>query len=254
MENFFQILVISIIQGVTEFLPISSSAHLNLLSAYFHIEDKLIINVSAHTGSLIAVVFFFKKEIIDFGKNKTLFLKIVLASVPLFLIGYIIIRFDLVENLRSYEVIGWTTLLFGILFYFADKFDLKQNIENNFSTKKALFIGFFQVLALVPGVSRSGIVMTGARFFKFNREDAAKISFLMAIPALLASTTYGIFSLINKDSLLLNINSILTVSLSFVFSYFTIKYLLIYLKKFNFNLIIGYRLILGLILLSIAYL
>ena len=96
--------------------------------------------------------------------------------------------------------------------------------------------------------------MTGARFFKFNREDAAKISFLMAIPALLASTTYGIFSLINKDSLLLNINSILTVSLSFVFSYFTIKYLLIYLKKFNFNIIIGYRLILGLILLSIAYL
>ena len=101
MENFFQILVISIIQGVTEFLPISSSAHLNLLSTYFHIEDKLIINVSAHTGSLIAVVFFFKKEIIDFGKNKTLFLKIVLASVPLFLIGYIIIRFNLVENLRS---------------------------------------------------------------------------------------------------------------------------------------------------------
>ena len=126
MENFFQILVISIIQGVTEFLPISSSAHLNLLSTYFHIEDKLIINVSAHTGSLIAVVFFFKKEIIDFGKNKTLFLKIVLASVPLFLIGYIIIRFNLVENLRSYEVIGWTTLLFGILFYFADKLSLNK--------------------------------------------------------------------------------------------------------------------------------
>ena len=96
--------------------------------------------------------------------------------------------------------------------------------------------------------------MTGARFLKFNREDAAKISFLMAIPALLASTTYGIFSLINKDSLLLNINSFLTIGLSFVFSYFTIKYLLIYLKKFNFNIIIGYRLILGLILLSIAYL
>ena len=146
------------------------------------------------------------------------------------------------------------TFIFAILLYVADKVEVKKKLENNINIKSIIIIGLFQVLALIPGVSRSGIVMTGARFLKFNREDAAKISFLMAIPALLASTTYGIFSLINKDSLLLNINSFLTIGLSFVFSYFTIKYLLIYLKKFNFTIIIGYRLILGLILLSIAYL
>ena len=96
--------------------------------------------------------------------------------------------------------------------------------------------------------------MTGARFLKFNREDAAKISFLMSIPALAGSSVYFIYKMFNQQELLLNINSFLTISYHFYFSYLTIKYLLIYLKKFNFNLIVGYRLILGLIILALVYL
>ena len=158
------------------------------------------------------------------------------------------------SDLRTYKVIGWTTIIFGILLYFADKFDLGQKIQDNFTVKNAFIIGFFQVLALIPGVSRSGIIMTGARFLKFNREDSAKISFLMSIPALAGATIYGVYTLIGEGNFLLNISAILTVGLSFIFSYITIKYFLIYLKRFNFNLIIGYRLILGAIILSMVYL
>ena len=255
MENIFQILTISIVQGITEFLPVSSSAHLNLLSNLFGFkQEELIINISAHVGSLFAVVFFFKKEIINFGKNKKLFFNVILASLPLFFFGYLIVNYNLIPGLRTYKIIGWTTVIFGVLLYLADKFKTKLNIQRNFTTKNAVIIGFFQVLALMPGVSRAGIVMTGARMLNFKREDAAKISFLMSIPALAGTGVFGLYALIVQNNSKLNINSILTVFLSFIFSYLSIKYFLIYLKKFNFNLIVGYRVILGLIILTLVYL
>jgi len=255
MENIFQVVIISIVQGITEFLPVSSSAHLNLLSNLFGFkEEELIINISAHVGSLFAVVFFFKKEIINFGRNQKLFFRVILASLPLFLFGYLIVYYNLVPGLRTYKIIGWTTVIFGVFLYLADKFKTKLNIQRNFTTKNAVIIGFFQVLALIPGVSRAGIVMTGARMLKFKREDAAKISFLMSIPALAGTGVFGLYALIVQNNSIVNISSILTVFLSFAFSYLSIKYFLIYLKKFSFNLIIGYRIILGLIILSLVYL
>ena len=255
MENFFQILILSIVQGITEFLPVSSSAHIYLISNFFTlIEEELILNVSVHTGSLLAVLFFFKNEILDFGKNQKLFFRIVIASIPLFILGYMIVKYNLLSDLRTYKITGWMTIIFGLLLYMVDKFDLNQKIKDNFNLKNALFLGFLQVLALIPGVSRSGIIITGARFLKFNRADAAKISFLMSIPALAGATVFGMYALIMEDNLYLNMSSILTVCLSFIFSYLTIKYFLIYLKKFSFNLIILYRLILGLAILSIVLL
>ena len=255
MENIFQVVIISIVQGITEFLPVSSSAHLNLLSNLFGFkEEELLINISAHIGSFLAVIFFFKKEILNFGKNKKLFFKIFLASVPLFLIGYFVVNYNLAPGLRTYKIIGWTTLIFGIFLYFSDKFKTNLNIKKNFTTKKAVIIGLFQTLALIPGVSRSGIIITGARILNFKREDAAKISFLMSIPALAGTGIFGIYALIDQNNIFLSINSIVTIFLSFLFSYLSIKYFLIYLKKFNLNIIVGYRLVLGLIILSLVYL
>ena len=115
-------------------------------------------------------------------------------------------------------------------------------------------IGFFQVLALIPGVSRSGIIITGVRFLKFNRVDAAKISFLYSIPALGGWSIYGLFDLIQQKNEILNIGALLTIFFSFVFSLLTIKYFLEYLKKFSLNIFVIYRLILGIILLLVAYL
>ena len=255
MENIIQILLISIIQGIAEFIPVSSSAHINLLSNLFNYEKiELAINVSAHFGSLVAVLFYFNKEIYNFSKNKNLFYKVIIASIPIFIIGYILIELKIISNLRTIEIMGWTTIIFGILLYISDKFKIKLKMKNNFTFRNAIIIGFYQTLALIPGVSRSGIIITGARFLKFNRIDAAKISFLLSIPALGAWSLYGCFDLIKQNDQILTVSSILTAFLSFVFSYITIKYFLIYLKKFNLNLFVIYRLILGIILLSIVYL
>ena len=255
MENIIQILLISIIQGIAEFIPVSSSAHINLLSNLFNYEKiELAINVSAHFGSLVAVLFYFNKEIYNFSKNKNLFYKVIIASIPIFIIGYILIELKIISNLRTIEIMGWTTIIFGILLYFSDKFKIKLKMKNNFTFRNAIIIGFYQTLALIPGVSRSGIIITGARFLKFNRIDAAKISFLLSIPALGAWSLYGCFDLIKQNNQILTVSSILTAFLSFIFSYITIKYFLIYLKKFNLNLFVIYRLILGIILLSIVYL
>lgn len=255
MENIIQILLISIIQGIAEFIPVSSSAHINLLSNLFNYEKiELAINVSAHFGSLVAVLFYFNKEIYNFSKNKNLFYKVIIASIPIFIIGYILIELKIISNLRTIEIMGWTTIIFGILLYFSDKFKIKLKMKNNFTFRNAIIIGFYQTLALIPGVSRSGIIITGARFLKFNRIDAAKISFLLSIPALGAWSLYGCFDLIKQNDQILTVSSILTAFLSFIFSYITIKYFLIYLKKFNLNLFVIYRLILGIILLSIVYL
>ena len=255
MENIIQILLISIIQGIAEFIPVSSSAHIILLSNLFNYEKfELAINVSAHFGSLVAVLFYFNKEIYNFSKNKNLFYKVIIASIPIFIIGYILIELKIISNLRTIEIMGWTTIIFGILLYFSDKFKIKLKMKNNFTFRNAIIIGFYQTLALIPGVSRSGIIITGARFLKFNRIDAAKISFLLSIPALGAWSLYGCFDLIKQNDQILTVSSILTAFLSFIFSYITIKYFLIYLKKFNLNLFVIYRLILGIILLSIVYL
>ena len=255
MENIFQVIIISIVQGITEFLPISSSAHLNLLSNLFGFNDEeLLINISAHIGSLFAVIFFFKKDIISFGKNRKLFFRVILASLPLFFFGYLIVYYNLFPGLRTYKIIGWTTVIFGILLYFADRFKTNLNIKNNFTLKNAVIIGFFQVFALIPGVSRSGIIMTAARMLNFKREDSAKISFLLSIPALAGTGVFGLYALFIQNNSIITINSVLTIFLSFVFSYLSIKYFLIYLRKFNFNLIVGYRIILGLIILSLIYL
>ena len=255
MENIIQILLISTIQGIAEFIPVSSSAHIILLSNLFNYEKfELAINVSAHFGSLVAVLIYFNKEIYNFSKNKNLFYKVIIASIPIFIIGYILIELKIISNLRTIEIMGWTTIIFGILLYFSDKFKIKLKMKNNFTFKNAIIIGFYQTLALIPGVSRSGIIITGARFLKFNRIDAAKISFLLSIPALGAWSLYGCFDLIKQNDQILTVSSILTAFLSFIFSYITIKYFLIYLKKFNLNLFVIYRLILGIILLSIVYL
>ena len=178
-----EIFLLSLIQGITEFIPVSSSSHLILFSNYTNFkEQSLLVDVSLHIGSFLAVLCYFYKDILDFVKNKILFLKILISSIPVMLIGFLLVETNLIENLRNIKVIAWTTLIFGIILYFSDKCDLSKNIESNFSFKSAIFIGTFQILSLIPGVSRSGITLTAARILNFNRFDSAKISFLLSLP------------------------------------------------------------------------
>lgn len=249
-----EILILSIIQGVTEFLPISSSSHLILISDYIKFDNKgLSIDISLHIGSFLAVVTFFQKEIFNFVKNKELFFKVFLSSIPVMITGFILVKTGLINYLRVIEIIGWTTLIFGILLFISDKFDLNKNLKKNLSYKYVFVIGIFQVLSLVPGVSRSGIVITAARFLNFNRVDSAKISFLLSIPTLAAVSIFGVINHIESQNLGFTILNIFAILFSFIFSLITIKYFLNYIKNFSLNVFAIYRILLGILILYFVY-
>jgi len=253
-QEFIEILILSAIQGISEFLPISSSAHLIIVSNLYNLKtSSLLIDISLHLGSLLAIIFFFKKDLFDLRNNQKLLSLIIIGSIPLIIFGYILHTTELIYLLRNIKIIAWTTLFFGIILYFADQRKINQNISTNLNIKSILFIGLFQILALIPGVSRAGITMTAARFLKFNRVDSGKISFLLSIPALLGASFLGIKDALNQ-SIEINYLIITAVFLSFLFSYITVKFFLIYINKFSLNIFIIYRIIISLIIFMVIYL
>ena len=253
LQNFIEILILSAVQGISEFLPISSSAHLILVSSLYNLKaSSLLIDISLHLGSLIAIIFFFRKELFDLKYNKQLLKLIIFGSLPLILFGYILHSSELIHLLRNIKLIAFTTLFFGVILYFSDQRETDQNISTNLSIKSILFIGLFQILALIPGVSRAGITITAARFLKFNRVDSGKISFLLSIPALAGASFLGLKD-IQNEALEINLLVIIAIILSFMFSYVTVKFFLNYLNKFSLNIFVIYRLIIGSILLSVIY-
>ena len=250
-----EILLLSIIQGVSEFLPVSSTAHLVLVSRIYEFQNQnLLIDISLHLGSLLAILFFFKDDFINFKKNIDLFIKILIATIPLLPFGYYLHETGFIHYLRDIKVIAWTTLIFGILLYLSDKSNVQNKISSNFTLKLALLIGFLQILSLIPGVSRSGIAITGARALKFNRYDSAKISFLLSIPTLAAVSIFGLNNLVKSESFNFSFLIIISIIFSFLFSFITIKYFLKYIKTFSLNIFVIYRVLLGIGLLVLAYL
>jgi|TARA_B110000971_G_C19863200_1_gene432614 undecaprenyl-diphosphatase len=249
-----EVIILSIVQGITEFLPISSSAHLILISKYFNFSNEnLTLNVSLHLGSLLAIIFFFKKELFNFISNKQLFFKIILGSVPVIIFGFFLIKLNLIDYLKNYKIIGWSTIIFGILLYFSDRVKVKKSINHDFKYRTALYIGLFQILSLIPGVSRSGITISGARFLNFSRVDSVKISFLISIPTLMAASLYNVQNLIVEKNFSVSLLNLLGVFLSFFFSYITIKFLIKFLQEFSLTSFVIYRLILGSIIIIYAY-
>ena len=250
-----EILILSLVQGITEFLPISSSSHLILISEYLDYKNQgLSIDVSLHIGSFIAVIFYFKQDIMNFLKNKILFFKILISSLPIMVVGFFLVQSGLVEKIRNLEVIAWTTLIFGFLLYLSDKFKLTNNLKDNYSYKAAFLIGVLQILSLIPGVSRSGIAITAARLLNFKRIDSAKISFLLSIPILGAVSFFGLQNIIVSENIFFTKINLLAIFFSFLFSLITIKYFLKYIKKFSLNIFVFYRVFLGVILLLLTYL
>lgn len=250
---YFQSILIALVQGVSEFIPVSSSAHLLLISNLSKFNyTSLEVDISLHLGSLLAILVYFWKDLINILDNKKLLHLIIFGSIPLIVIGFIVNYFDVIYLLRNLKLIAWTTLIFGIVLFFADKKIAKNNIENNLNFKNIIVIGLFQVLALIPGVSRSGIVITASRMFGFKRVDSAKISFFLSIPALFGASVLGAGDILNKN---IDFNFIILISIffSFIFSFLTIKYLLKYLEKFSLNIFIYYRIILSIILFLIVY-
>jgi undecaprenyl-diphosphatase len=252
-QDFIEILILSAVQGISEFLPISSSAHLILVSDLYDLKkSSLLIDISLHLGSLLAIIFFFRKDLLNLKHNRKLLNLIIIGSIPLIIFGYILHTTEFIHLLRSIKVIAWTTLFFGIVLFFADQRKMDQDISANLNIKSIIFIGLFQILALIPGVSRAGVTMTAARFLKFNRIDSGKISFLLSIPALAGASFIGLKEAFNQ-SVEINYLIIISIILSFLFSYITVKFFLSYVNKFSLNIFIIYRIIIAFILFLIIY-
>ena len=255
MLSSIEILILSAIQGIFEFLPVSSAAHLFLISKFYNfVNQNLLIDICLHLGSLLAIIIYFRNDLFTFIKNKNFLIKILIGTIPIIPAGYIIYQTGLINHLRNLEIIGWTSLVFGILLYISDKSKITKKIDTDFTNKSALVIGIFQILSLIPGVSRSGITITAGRASGFNRYDAAKISFFLSIPTLAGASILGIYNIFKESSAELNFLAIIAVIFSFIFSYISIALFFSFIKKFSLSIFIIYRIALSLFILGIVYL
>ena len=253
IQDFIEILILSAVQGISEFLPISSSAHLILISNFYNFSSSsLFIDIGLHLGSLFAIIYYFKQDLLNLKDNQKLLVLILVGSIPLIIFGYILYSTDIINLLRNIEIIAWTTLFFALVLFFSDKRDTNQNISTSLNIKTILFIGLFQILALVPGVSRAGITLTAARFLKFNRVDSSKIAFLLSIPALAGASFLGLKDAI-QQSIELNYLLLIAITLSFIFSFVTVKYFIKYVSNFSLTVFVIYRIFVSLILFLIIY-
>jgi len=249
-----KILFLSIVQGITEFIPVSSSGFLVVFEDILKIKNNnLLINATMHGGSLAAVVIFFYKDLLGLWKNYYLLINLIIATLPVIIIGGLLKYFGIIEQIMNIAVIGYATIFFGILLFASDKKKQEKNLTSFISNKEAFIIGMYQVLALIPGTSRSGITITGARFLKFNRVDAARFSFLLSIPTLSAAFILSSIEIIQLNEASFNYVSLFAFFFSFIFSIITIKYFLIFLKTFSLNVFVIFRICLGVTLLIYYY-
>ena len=252
-QEFIEIFILSAVQGISEFLPISSSAHLILVSKFYELKTaSLIIDISLHLGSLLAIIFYFRKDLIGIRNDKKILNLILFGSIPLIFFGYIVYASEIIYYLRNIKLIAFTTFLFGLILFYSDQKKTDKNISANLNLRSILFIGFLQILALIPGVSRAGITLTAARFLGFSRVESSKIAFFLSIPALAGASFLNLKDMF-QQSFEINLLVISAVLLSFVFSYITIKYFLIFINKFSLNVFVIYRLLISLILFLIIY-
>jgi len=259
--------ILAAIQGITEFLPVSSSGHLILVPILTGWQDQgQLIDVSVHIGTLGAVILYFREDSFKAfaglfhlvtGKTKTeaarLALTLIIATIPVVIIGLIMKLSGLSDALRSVKVIGWTMLGFGLLLYYADQKGAETKTYSDWTFSGAIKLGLWQAIALIPGTSRSGAVITGTRFLGYKRSDGARISMLMSIPTIIASgVLLGAEAIVNVDAQGLIDGGIAAV-LSFLTALLALSLMMRLLRSVSFTPYVIYRVILGVILLWIGY-
>jgi undecaprenyl-diphosphatase len=263
----FHLVLVALIQGITEFLPISSSGHLILLPNLTGMEDQgQVIDVAAHVGTLLAVILYFWSDVRSAimgtgrllrGKVDTpgafLALCLLIATVPVILVGLILKLTGLDDAMRSITVIGWTMLLFGLVLYWADQTGTTTRKAEGWTMKHALVMGLWQAVALIPGTSRSGITITAARLLGYARPDAARLSMLMSIPTIIASgVLLGLDVARTADMSAVRDGSIVA-GLSFVSALAALYLMMRLLRSVSYTPYVIYRVILGVVLLWIGY-
>lgn len=252
------LIVLALIQGITELLPISSSGHLIVVPHLLEWPDQGVkMDIAMHVGSMLALMVYFWKDIISLFKgftsvcqgkvesqNARFFLHLFVASIPAAFVGFVLHKF-FKDVFRSGEIIAWTMIGYGILLYVIDRFARQELVVANMTYKNSIVFGFFQALALVPGTSRSGITMTAGRLMGFQRPEAARFGMLMAIPTIAGAGLLDVLELYKEGSPEYIKDIIIGAILTFFVSYLTIVFLMAWLRKANFTPFVIYRLAFG---------
>ena len=256
------IIILSLVQGITEFLPISSSAHLIMIPDFFlNLNSNRGFDVSLHFGSLFAVIYYLKKDLLKIISD-TIFFKtnsegfmilknLVISTIPVILVGFLV-HINNFNVIRSLEVIGWTTLIFGILLGIADRNLKVIKYFKSLNLRDALVIGVAQTLSVIPGISRSGIVITAGLLMGFSRFDASKYSLLLSIPVIIAATTLESVNLYLEKGFFFNNEMIIGIILSFCTALITIKLFMNWINRASLKIFVIYRIILGIMILVYA--
>ena len=260
-----QIIVLAIIQGVTEFLPISSSGHLILVPALTGWKDQgLIVDVMVHMGSFLAVITYFWRDVLglaigglnllrgrmsDHGRMALLILA---ATIPAVVFGLFVKKTGLIDAVRGPEIVAWNAIIFGVLMYLADRFGKSVKVMENMTFMPAVVIGLAQAIAIIPGTSRSGITMTAARAMGFKRPEAARFSFLVGIPAIAGAGVLVLGEALSEGASISS-DAIWTGILTFFTALGAIWFLMAIVQRYPLTSFGIYRLILGVVLLYLVY-
>ncbi|MBC6438333.1 MAG: undecaprenyl-diphosphate phosphatase [Rhodobacteraceae bacterium] len=265
--SLFQLFLVALIQGLTEFLPISSSGHLILLPALTELDDQgQVIDVAVHIGTLGAVILYFRSDMCTAAagslrlfrgrvdtRGAVLALCLVVATVPVILFGLFVYLMGWGDAMRSVTVIGWTMLIFGLVLYWADQTGPVTRKAEGWTPKHALIMGLWQAIALLPGVSRSGITITAGRYLGYDRESATRLAMLMSIPAIIASGGLLWGEVIATADARTARNGVIAAVFAFLAALAALAFMMRLLRRVSFTPYVIYRVILGVILLVIAY-
>ncbi len=260
-----QIIVLAIVQGLTEFLPVSSSGHLILIPAFTGWQDQgVVTDIMVHVGSLFAVLVYFWRDVmrlfhggidllrLRMNENSRLALYIILATIPAVAFGLYLKSSGLQVRLRGVEIVAWNAIIFGLLLYVADRIGSRMKSMRDMSLPPALIIGIAQALALIPGTSRSGITITAARFLGFERAESARFSFLLGIPAIAGAGVLTIGELASAG-VVISSDALWAAFLTFFAALTAIAILMAVVRRSSFLIFVIYRLALGLLLFAMLY-
>lgn len=262
--TFLQLLIIAVVQGITEFLPISSSGHLILIPHITDLPDQgPLIDVAVHVGSLLAIMLFFWREMIGLARGglstvgvgeapeqKRLFWYIVAGTIPAVALGLFLKLGGWLESFRSTDLVAINLIAYGILLGIADRFGRRVKKYEDMSLKDAILVGLAQALALIPGTSRSGVTMTAARLLGYERVEAARFSFLLAIPAVAGAGTLAVLDLADASARM-QWDAFIAGAMTFVAAFATMAFLMRFLRHASMMIFVLYRVALGVLLLAL---
>jgi undecaprenyl-diphosphatase len=262
--TFLQQLLIAIVQGVTEFLPISSSGHLILIPHLTDLQDQgPLIDVAVHVGSLLAIVIYFFRDVAGLARGgaattglvkapdqRRLFIAICVGTVPAVALGLFLKLGGYLESFRSTDLVATNLIVYGLLLAAADRFGRQIKTYENLSIRDGILVGLAQALALIPGTSRSGVTMTAARALGYTRVESARFSFLLSIPAVAGAGLLAAFDLAGATSQMQS-DALVAGGMTFVAAFATMVFLMRFLRKASMMVFVIYRVILGCILLAL---